>query len=163
MKSRLLIVLFVISILFPISNIFAPPTPNEWPGAPYCPGGCSFDHLKQRWSEYYDYKGSEGMEVKKNEMLSSIDNGTLNEWLDVDPTRAHSNVHTYYFYQGEVLNRDGKSIDDVTFERFFSDVQQNLRNNHVPLGQIYIDFTFLLVLIVGIIIGVIFVIWRKRK
>jgi hypothetical protein len=39
MKTRFLIILLVLSILFPTSNIFAPPSPNEWSSAPYCPDG----------------------------------------------------------------------------------------------------------------------------
>jgi hypothetical protein len=163
MKTRLLIILLVLSILFPTSNIFAPPSPNEWPSAPYCPGGCSFDHMKQRWSEYYNYKGSKWMEIKKQEMFASVESGTLDEWLD-EPTMAHNNVRTYYFYQGEVPNHDGKFLNQVVQERFFFDMEQNLKNNQFPLGgHMSINFAFLLVITVGGIIGTIFVIRRKRK
>lgn len=164
MKTKLLIILVVFSILFPVSDVFAPPSPNEWSKAPYCPLGCTMDYLKQRWSEYYDYKGSEWMEIKKQEMFSSIDNGTLNEWFNKDPTRAHNNVFNYYFYKGEVPNLDGKFINQVSQEIFWTDVENNLKNNQFPLGgHMYINFTFLLVIITGIIVGIVFVIRRNRK
>jgi hypothetical protein len=43
-------------------------------------------------------------------------------------------------------------------------MEQNLKNNQFPLGgHMSINFTFLLVITVGGIIGTIFVIRRKRK
>lgn len=163
MKTRLLIIISVL-VLFPISDIFAPPGPNEWSSAPYCPGGCTLDYLKEKWAEYYDYKGSEWMENKKQEMLVAMENDTLNEWLNTDPTSAHYNVHNYYFYKGEVLNLDGKSLDQVYQERFLYDLENNLKNNQFPVeDHTYINFSFLLVLFGGIILGVLFVIRRKRK
>jgi len=74
MKNIRLVILFVLPILFPTSSVFAPPSPNEWPTAPYCPGGCPIDYLKEKWSEYYEYKGSEWMETKKQEMLNAMNN-----------------------------------------------------------------------------------------
>ncbi|HEX9845917.1 MAG TPA: hypothetical protein VGA92_05570 [Candidatus Nitrosotenuis sp.] len=164
MKTRLLVILFVPSILFPASNVFAPPSPNEWPAAPYCPGGCSIDYLKEKWSEYYDYKGSEWMEARKQEMLNAMSNGTLNEWLNADPMNAHYNVHAYYFYKGEIPNHEGKFIDQVAQEIFLSDMENSLQNNRFPLGEhMYVNFTFLLTVIGGSIVGIIFAIRRKRK
>ena len=164
MKTRLLIILFAISILFPVSDIFAPPHVNpDWPSYPYCPGGCSYDHLKEEWAKYYDIKGAEWMEIKKQEMFLAIENDTLDEWLD-EPTMAHSNVRTHYFFQGEVPNYDNKFIDRVVQEKFFSDMEHNLKNNQFPLGgHMTINFTFLLVMIVGVVFGIVFVIRRKRK
>lgn len=160
MKTKLLIILFVLSTLLPVTDIFAPPSPNEWSSAPYCPGGCSLDYLKQKWSEYYDYKGKEWMELKKQEMLSSMNNGTLNDWLNVDPTSAHYNVHNYYFYKGEIPNREGKFIDQVEQEIFLA----HLENNRFPLGEhMFINFTVLLTIVSGTVIVIVFVIWRKRK
>ena len=163
MKTRLLIILFIFFVLFPASDIFAPPSPNEWPAAPYCPGGCQLDYLKQKWSEYYDYKGEEWMELKKYEMISSIENGNLTNWLNQDPTQAHYNAFNYYFYKGEIPNIEGKFIDQVEQDMFFSDMKQNLENNQFPLGNhTYINFTLLLAMIGGIAC-MIFIVWRKRK
>ena len=40
----------------------------------------------------------------------------------------------------------------------------NLKKNQLPIGQyIYIDFIFFLLVLGGVIIGIIFVIRRKRK
>lgn len=163
MKTVLLILL-TLSILFPMSDVYAPPSPNEWPAAPYCPGGCQLDYLKQRWAEYYDYKGEEWMELKKHEMLLSMENGTLMDWLNKDPTRAHYNVFNYYFYKGEIPNIEGKLIDQVEQELFFSDIKHNLENNQFPLGNnMHINFVLLLSIIGSIIGVIIFIIWRKRK
>ena len=164
MKTRLLVILFILSILFPLSNVFAPPSPNEWPAAPYCPGGCSIDYLKEKWPEYYDYKGSEWMETRKQEMLNAMSNGTLNEWLNVDPMGAHYNVRSYYFYKGEIPNHEGKFIDQVAQEIFLSDMKNSLHNNQFPLDEhTYINFTFLLAIIGGATVAIIFAIRRKRK
>jgi hypothetical protein len=147
-----------------MSSVFAPPSPNEWSAAPYCPGGCAIEYLKEKWSEYYDYKGSEWMETRKQEMLNAMNSGTLNEWLNADPTRAHYNVHTYYFYKGEIPNLEGKFIDQVAQEIFLSDMENSLQNNQFPLGgHMYINFTFFLAIIGGSIVAIIFAIRRKRK
>jgi hypothetical protein len=164
MKTKLLLSIFVFFILFPTSDIFAPPSPNEWPKAPYCPGGCPLDYLKQRWAEYYDYKGPEWMETKKQEMLFSIKNETLYEWLNKDPTLAHYNVHNYYFYKGEVPNLEGKYIYQVSQETVWSDVENNIKNNQFPLGEhTYINFTLLLLLVGGGFVGIVFGIKRIKK
>jgi hypothetical protein len=34
------------------------------------------------WSKYYDYKGEQFMESKKQEMNQSIQNDNLQEWID---------------------------------------------------------------------------------
>lgn len=163
MKTIIVMFILVIFVIFPISKIFAPPSPNEWGRAPYCPGGCPLDYLTQRWSEYYDYKGSEWMEAKKQEMLVSMENGTLTDWLDKDPSQAHYNVFSYYFYKGEIPNLEGKFIGQVEQETLLSDMEQNLKNNQFPLGNhTYINFTFLLIaIVIASVIG--FVIWSKRK
>lgn len=164
MKTRLLMISMGLLIFLQIPQIYAPPSENpDWQNYPYCPGGCSHDYLKKEWAKYYDIKGAEWMENKKQEMFAVIENGTLDAWL-ADPTWANSNVHTYYFYKGEVTNSEDKYIDQVEQERFFSDMEQNLRNNNFPLGEhLYINFTLLLVIIVGFVVGIIFVIKRKRK
>lgn len=161
MKS---VLLFCTVCIFPVLNVYAPPSANEWSAAPYCPGGCTLDYLKQGWSEYYGYKGSDWMESKKQEMLSSIANGTLTDWLDKDPGQAHNNVFSYYFYKGEIPNLEGKFISQVEQEALFSDVGQDLKNNQFPLGnRTYVNFTFLLT-VAAITVGVVgFVIWRKGK
>lgn len=160
MKTRLLIILFAFFVFFPTSDIFAPPSPNEWPAAPYCPGGCQLDYLKQKWSEYYDYKGEEWMELKKYEMLLSIENGNLTDWLNKDPTQAHYNAFNYYFYKGEIPNIEGKFIDQVEQEIF----RAHLENNQFPLGEhMFINFTVLIAIVSGSVIGIVFVVWRIRK
>jgi len=88
----------------------------------------------------------------------------LNEWLNADPMGAHYNVHTYYFYKGEIPNHESKFIDQVAQEIFLSDMENSLQNNQFPLGgHVYINFTFLLTIIGGSVVVIIFAIKRKRK
>ena len=165
MKTRLLMIItLTFPLLFLTQLVYAPPGVNpDWQGNPYCVGGrCSMDFYKEGWAKYYDIKGSEWMETKKQEMFAAIENGTLDEWLD-EPTMAHDNVRTYYFYQGEVPNHDGKFVDQVSIERDLRDIENNLRNNQLPVGGIYMNFTALVIIIGGISTGIIFVIRRKRK
>ena len=79
--------LFAMLVLLPLQLVYAPPSYNpDWQSYPYCPGGCSNEYLKTEWAKYYDIKGSEWMEQKKIEMLFAIDNRTLEQWVDDDPT-----------------------------------------------------------------------------
>lgn len=58
-------------------------------------------------------------------------------------------------------------VDDSVYSRPYvndDDLIDNLKKNQLPIGQgVYMNFTFLLVIISGVIIGIIFVIKRKRK
>lgn len=163
MKTRFLITITIL-ILFPIQNVFAPPSLNpDWQAAPYCPGGCPLDYLKQSWAEYYDMKGSEWMETKKQEMLSAIKNGTLDEWIDLDPTMAHHNVHTYYFVKGEIPDQDGKYIDQIYAEKERQKLEQQIGQGYLPMGEYTLPLN--IIIIVALLIGVGILIWilRKRK
>jgi hypothetical protein len=102
----------LIALIYP-QNVFALPGPNEWSGAPYCPLGCPLDYLKQQWAKYYDFKGSQWMEMKKIEMFDSYNNGTLETWLQTGPPTQNSNVHFYYFFKGEIPDIDGRYVDEV--------------------------------------------------
>jgi len=161
MKTKLLLSLFAFFILFPTYDIFAPPSPNEWPKAPYCPGGCPLDYLKQRWAEYYDYKGSEWMETKKQEMLVAIDNDTLDEWRNKDPTMAHNNVFAYYFYKGEIPDHNGKYVDQVYAEQEWERLEQQIASGNLPIGEYTLSLN---VIIIGaLLIGVGVLVWISRK
>ena len=101
-------------IFAPMNLVYAPPSANpDWQEYPYCPGGCSNEYLKTEWEKYYDIKGAEWMEQKKQEMFSAYENGTLYEWIDSDQSKANQNVFTYYFVAGEIPNHDGEYFDSV--------------------------------------------------
>jgi len=53
------------------------------------------------------------MEQKKQEMISAYENGTLDEWIDSDQSRANLNVFTYYFIAGEIPNHNGEYFDSI--------------------------------------------------
>ena len=165
MKTRFFIPLFAIIVLFPLQLVYAPPSSNpDWQSYPYCPGGCSNEYLKTEWAKYYDINGSEWMEQKKIEMLFAIDNGTLEQWVGDDPTWANSNVYLYYFYQGDIPNYEGKFVEQVFLERDLKDLENDLRQNQIPLGNnVYMDLTVFAIFLGGGIAGIVFLVWRKRK
>ena len=161
MRSKLLMILFAFFIIFPSYDVFAPPSPNEWPGAPYCPWDCPLDYLKQKWAEYYDYKGSEWMETKKQEMLVAMENGTLDEWRNKDPTMAHYNVYAYYFYKGEIPDADGKYVDQVYAERELQKLEQQIGSGNLPIGEYTLSLNA--IIITALLIGVGILIWISRR
>lgn len=115
MKTKFLIILFVFSLLSPAllpHPIFGKCEDNpDWPSAPcYPPADISIRQLKQDWNGYYDYKGTEWMEMKKLEIQEAILNGTLEDWMKGGPPLAHSNVHFYFYINGQIPDIDGKYI-----------------------------------------------------
>lgn len=162
MKTNLLIILFVFSILFPTYDVFAPPSLNpDWQSAPYCPGGCPLDYLKQKWAEYYDIKGSEWMETKKQEMLVAMESGTMDEWRNKDPTMAHYNVYTYYFIKGEIPDHDGKYVDQIYAEQEWQKLEQQIGQGYLPIGEYTLSLN--IIIIAALLIGVGILIWISRR
>lgn len=97
-----------------VQPIYAPPSVNpDWQDYPYCPGGCPQEFLIEEWKEYYDMKGKEWMEQKKQELDSVISNYTLKEWIESDPSMANANVYQYYWTQGEIPNMEGEYIGTI--------------------------------------------------
>jgi hypothetical protein len=127
------------------------------------PGGCPLDHLKERWAEYYEIKGSEWMETRKQEMLNAIENGTLDEWIDLDPTMAHHNVYTYYFVKGEIPDQDGKYVDQIYAEQERQKLEQQIGQDNLPIGQYTLSLNIIIVAILLIGVGILIWISRKRK
>lgn len=159
MKTSLL-VLFVL-VLIPIQLVYAPPSPNEWPNAPYCPGGCKLDYLKEKWAQYYDYKGSEWMEHKKQEMLDAIKNGTLDEWRQNDP--AHDNVRMYYFIKGEIPDTDGKYVDQIYAEQDWQYLERQIEQGNLPIGEYTLSLNIIIIPILFAGVGILIWISQKRK
>jgi hypothetical protein len=89
---------------------------HDWPDGPCygCPG-CypGLEKEKILWAPYYDFKGAEWMESKKQEMNLAIQNDTLDEWIKLTSnTESNHNVHNYYFLLGEAP-RDGMYFDQA--------------------------------------------------
>lgn len=109
MKISLLIIVTVLGLILPVNLIYAPPSVNpDWPEYPYCPGGCSREILVDEWAQYYDMKGQEWMEKKRADLFDAYNNGTLDVWIDSDPSKANQNTYTYYYILGEIPNSDGE-------------------------------------------------------
>lgn len=78
----------------------------------------------KKWSEYYDFKGPEFMEIKKNEMIQALESGSLKSWIkqqgsigdrDIDKftNNTNHNVWFYYYLKGDIPSPwDGKYIPD---------------------------------------------------
>ena len=149
--------------LIPIPSIYAPPSANpDWQSYPYCPGGCSDEYLKTEWAKYYDIKGEEWMEQKKQEMFSEYENGTLNEWIDSDPSKANQNVFTYYFVAGEIPGKDGEYVDEKMHREMMQYYSDNLAEGVVPIGGIRVS-VYLFVIIGAIAMVSFVVVWRNRR
>lgn len=76
---------------------------GDWPNAPCydTPGAMpSKETLRELWAPYYQYKGFDWMEMMKTQMINSIKNGTIKDWIGYND--AHSNVFEYYFLNDQV-------------------------------------------------------------
>ena len=120
MKTRPLVVLLVLGFtcaVFSANDTFGwCPQNEDWPDRPCYATHQDFGIEKERgdWEQYYDFKGSEWMELKKQEMSQAIQNDELIEWIGLTPeTQAHRNVYEYYFLFGEAPNPDGKFVDET--------------------------------------------------
>jgi hypothetical protein len=73
---------------------------QDWPDAP-CYGAPGLyptvERDKDSWTGYYDYKGQEWMEQKKQEMLGALRDGNLCNWAASGPPDQNYNLLTYYF------------------------------------------------------------------
>ena len=113
MKFFIILLIFVGSVIL-ASNAFAwCPQNEDWSDRP-CYGAVDVRIEKERsnWEPYFDFKGSEWMESKKQEMTLATQNDTLSDWIELtSETQAHHNVHEYYFILGEAPNLEGIFVD----------------------------------------------------
>jgi len=132
MKTQLLIIIATVMIsLFGYSQ-YADALCMEnqdWSDAP-CYGciGCypGLEQEKIDWSPYYDFKGKEWMDAKKQQLETAIHNNSLREWFVQSDSGAHKNVHKYYFLQGDVPNIYGMNFDEALgFERAWNAVEDD--------------------------------------
>lgn len=80
---------------------------QDWSLAPcFDNGSPSKSKYVERWSPYYDYKGSELMERKKIEMIQSLENKTFDKWMTFSENpHENSNVYRYYLSMGVIANQ----------------------------------------------------------
>lgn len=71
---------------------------SDWPDAP-CYGcvGCipSMEKQREQWNPYYQYKGTNWMEMMKTQMIEAMKNGTLEDWVIAN--QSNYNVWRYYY------------------------------------------------------------------
>jgi len=111
-----------------VSNSFAICVINEdWSDAP-CHSkrgeNPSLNQMKRWWSQYYEFKGAEWMELKKQELVQAVQNGSLIEWKKNDPDTTRHNVYMYYFLMGYVPNEDGLFAEEYYGIRLQSSLKQ---------------------------------------
>jgi hypothetical protein len=113
-----------------VSDSFGLCTENQdWSDAP-CYGciGCypGLEQEKIDWLPYYDFKGKEWMDAKKQQLETAIHNNSLREWFVQSDSGAHKNVHKYYFLQGDAPNIYGMNFDEALgFERAWNAVEDD--------------------------------------
>ncbi|MGY5146580.1 MAG: hypothetical protein ACW9W4_01065 [Candidatus Nitrosopumilus sp. bin_7KS] len=72
--------------------------------------------VKSAWEQYYNYKGTEWMEIKKSEMNYALDKGILYEWIyhgSQFGNQENYNVYFYYF-----INDEAPAIGDYPESMF---------------------------------------------
>jgi hypothetical protein len=164
MKTNLLIIIGMIIFPLAIQHSFAMCVINEdWSDAP-CMDMIINGHYPQeqvdRWYDYYDYKGTEFMEAKKQEMNQVIQNNMLQEWID--ESVQNYNVWTYYYFSGDAPS--SYPYHTAAFELINRDKMplQNLISSHNPFW--YDPEAWFVAGIIGSVIAIpIAVVWRKRK
>ena len=123
MKTRLLIIfaglMSLASVLIVIGDVSALCMPDsDWPDKPcnsrpsYYP---SVEQEKKDWQGYFDYKGEQWMNQKRNEMLKVIEQENLEQWLDHKSphyTDSNRNVWQYFYINGQVPREHGKYVTE---------------------------------------------------
>lgn len=115
-------VLFVLGFIIHIDSTFAfsCERDNDWPKTP-CYDSPPYPDLQKKISDfsgYYEYKGSNWMEMKKIEMNEVIKSGTLKKWIEggtieneFGPSNPNKNVWHYYYLNGEAPYYQGANKD----------------------------------------------------
>ena len=107
MNSKYLIIFIVLAgfVTNTISSFPMCAQNEDWSDAP-CMDMIVNGHYPQEqvdmWADYHDYKGTEFMDAKKQEMTHAIQNNRLQQWID--ESIQNYNVWTYYYFSGEAPN-----------------------------------------------------------
>ncbi|MCV0391998.1 MAG: hypothetical protein K5790_01750 [Nitrosopumilus sp.] len=99
--------------------------------------------------QFYEYKGEEWMETKKQEMIESMLNNTFHAWIDqTKDDHSHWNVYQYYSYTEDLSKQilDLKGIDSGSYSTIPSKLQKIYNycfNDSIGLGvlDIYLSYT----------------------
>jgi len=77
---------------------------QDWLKAPcFDTGPVPKSTFAERWSPYYEHKGSELMESKKIEMFQSLENKTFDEWVyATENYNENFNIYSYYVSIGKI-------------------------------------------------------------
>ncbi len=143
MKQILLIVFATILLMFllPLNVKAACDGNQDWPEKPCLDVNPFPSLLKQKimWEKYYEYKGSEWMEMKKSELDNEFQFGNLKEWTK--ESSSNRNVWYYYYLNAEapkIANYEGKEPpltaylcqkdELIDLEHHFSSWRYNLVN-----------------------------------
>ena len=80
---------------------------KDWPLAPcFDTGPPSKAKYIERWTPYYEYKGSELMENKKLELFQSLENKTFDKWVQSSQHyNENYNIYSYYVSTGEIAKQ----------------------------------------------------------
>ncbi len=135
----LLVLVGLATMSYFITDVFAICLGNQdWPDAPCFSGkrgdNPSLIQMKQEWAPYYDFKGKDWMESKKQELMTAIENERLQEWKTKDSTGGHANVYTYYFLMGHVPNEDGLFVRESYGVKYLPPLQQ--KKSGIGLNEI---------------------------
>lgn len=177
MKKGFAVTVLLVLPVF-LSQGFASCVVNEdWENAPCLDtitNGKYDQNEVNKWKGYYQYKGTEWMEQKREEMKQAISDDSLKEWIS--QSIQNRNVYSYYFFSGkapdigeyragfdEFMINESSTIHDP----YTDDERYQLAESKVPLGGLGIDPEFNQFVIVGIIIGVgvpigLLVYWKRK-
>lgn len=93
----------------------------DWPDAPCygCPT-CypGIEQEKSDWEGYFEYKGEQWMNQKKNEMFLVIEQAGITQWLYHKSSyysESNHNVWKYYYLHGEVPRENGKYLGEFDY------------------------------------------------
>lgn len=108
----IVVILFTFLILMTNHPSYAPCLANpDWYYSPcYAIPGfhVTKEQMQKDWSEYYQYKGSQWMAMKRAEMNSAITNGTLKEWAQ--GSLSNYDVWFYYYLNDKAPTYPGSFI-----------------------------------------------------
>lgn len=106
---------------------------SDWPSAPCygCPGCIpSKEVQREQWNPYYQYKGASWMEIMKTQMIETMKNGTIEDW--VTGNQSNYNVWRYYYVndQAPFFRSSVSGLNDV--HPYFPPPLQQLKTGIAP-------------------------------
>lgn len=137
MKTRLLIIIGIVismGVVIIIPHAYAQCVQNDdWLDRPCLDGGTRGSYFQRevdKWSQYYDYKGSDIMEFKKLEMNKIIQQNNLEKWIR--ESHENYNVWSYYYFSGEAPDIPSESSTGFELINREEKPLQNIFSHHHP-------------------------------